>query len=293
MPVYVSTSCLSNGDNIFEVLDAYAKAGLKNVELGSSHKFTENLSPASFRRYGFNLLCHHYFPPPEDPLIINLASQDKATLKRSREQLKKSIDFCASLGIDLFSVHAGFRTDPNEILVFQGKKAAPYERALATFIESVEEINSYAEERKVRIAVENNVLAEYNMVDKQNPYLLLCQAEEFEAFFAGITSRNVGVLLDLGHLNVTANSMGFDRYDFIKRVKDRVFALHVHENNGLVDEHKEINETGWCLDITRDFTDFPVVIESVKQSVEQIVSQVALLEDALRRRVTTTEFNAG
>jgi sugar phosphate isomerase/epimerase len=284
MPVYVSTSGLSNGDNVFKILDAYAKAGLKNVELGSNHKYIPNLSPADFRRYGFNLLCHHYFPPPRDPLIINLASQNQDILKKSREQVKKSIDFCASLGIGLLSFHAGFRADPDEMetFVFQGKPAAPYERAMTTFIKSIEEINGYAEKKNVRIAVENNVLAGYNMVEGQNPYLILCQAEEFINFFAEITSPNVGILLDLGHLNVTANSLGFDRYEFIRRVKDRVFALHIHENNGVVDEHKEISETGWCLDIIRDFADFPVVIESVNQSVAQIVSQVALLEDILR-----------
>lgn len=284
MPVYVSTSCLSNGDNVFKVLDTYAKVGLKNIELGSSHKFTENLSPTSFRRYGFNLLCHHYFPPSRSPLIINLASQNKSILKKSREQVKKSVDFCAALSIDLFSVHAGFRADPDksETFTFQGKKAAPYGRAFATFMESIKEINGYAEERRVRIAVENNVLAGYNMVGGQNPYLLLCQAGEFEDFFAGITSRNVGALLDLGHLNVTANSLGFDRYDFIKRVKVRVFALHVHENNGLVDEHKEVNKTGWYMDIIRNFNGLPVVIESVNESVEQILKQVKLIEDILR-----------
>jgi sugar phosphate isomerase/epimerase len=282
MPVYVSSSCLGGNKDIFEVLDTCAKAGLKNIELGSRHKFTGNLSPASFRRYGFNLICHHYFPPPRVPFIINLASQNKSVLKKSQEQVKRSIDFCASLGIKLFSMHAGFRADPDAMLVFQGKTAAPHERAMAMFIKSIEEISSYAEERNIRIAVENNVLAGYNLVDKQNPYLLLCHPDEFDRFLSEIPSRNVGVLLDLGHLNVTAKSLDFDRNELVKRVKDRLMAIHVHENNGLLDEHNEITEASWCLNIVRDFTGLPVVIESGNQSVDQVIRQVTLLEDVLR-----------
>ena len=126
------------------------------------------------------------------------------------------------------------------------------------------------------------VLAEYNLVDGQNPYLLLCETEEFEKFLAEVQSDNVGVLLDLGHLNVTAHSLGFDRYEFINRVRDRVFAIHAHENNGRADEHKELDEVSWCLDIIRDFTSLPVVIKSFRQPVERIARQVKLLERTIR-----------
>jgi len=282
MPVYVSTTCLSKTGNIFEVLETYAQAGLTHVELGASHKYVDGLSPARFKRFGFSLMVHHYFPPPKEPLILNLASQDATILAKSKKQIKRSIDFCHSLGINLFTFHAGFRVDPDENFRFdQGQPIAPYEKAFATFVDSIVDINSYAQERGIRTAVEHNVLSEYNVVNGHNPYLLLCEAEEFEKLWERIPSNNVGILLDLGHLKVTSHWLGFDKYEFIDKVKNRVFAIHVHENNGTVDEHRKLDETSWCFGVIsrKYFKEVPVVLEGANLSVDEIINNKKLIED--------------
>lgn len=284
MPVYVSTSCLVNGSNVLDALEAYAKAGLKNVELGSSHEYISDLSPAKFKPYAFNLITHHYFPPPQKPLIVNLASQDPALLKRSKEQVKRSIGFCHSLGIKLFTFHAGFRADPDEKLRFpRGQPVTPYETAFDTFIESVGEIEHYARDRGIRIAIENNVLSDYNVIDGQNLFLLLCEAEEFERLWERIPSSDVGILLDLGHSKVTSHWLKFNRYEFIDKVKDRVFAIHVHENNGQVDEHKALDATSWCFEVIsrKCFSGLPIVVESFRLTINQIVQQASLVREVL------------
>jgi len=284
MPIYVSTSCLINGSNVFDVLKTYAQANLKYVELGSSHRHVAGLSPAQFRQYDFNFIVHHYFPPPPEPFIVNLASQDPAILSQSKEHTKRAIEFCHSLGIKLFTFHAGFRADPDEKLTFpQDRPVIPYETAFATFIESVEEINSYAQQQGIKIALENNVLSEYNLVNGQNRFLLLCEAEEFERLWERISSTNVGIVLDLGHLKVTSRWLNFDRYQFIDKVKERVFTIHVHENNGQRDEHKELNETSWCLAVIgrSGFSKLPIVLESTKLTIQEIMQQVSLMEKVL------------
>ncbi len=286
MPVYVSTSCLANGSDIFHVLETYAKAGLRNIELGSVHKYVSDLSPAKFLRYNLNLIVHHYFPPPREPLIVNLASQDIVISERSKEQIKRSIDFCHSLGIKLFTFHAGFRTDPDNKLRFPRAKAvAPYEMAFNAFVELVRDINSYAQDKGVKIAIENNVLSDYNVIDGQNPFLLLCEAKEFERLWSRIPSDNIGVLLDLGHLKVTSHWLNFDRYEFIDRVKDRVFAVHIHENNGQADEHRELDKTSWCFEVIsrKCFANLPLVVESFGLTANQIVQQVSLIREVLRK----------
>ena len=285
MPVYVSTSCLIGASNMFDVLKAYAEAGLNNVELGTVHRHIGKLLPHRLKRYGFDLLCHHYFPPPDKPFIINLASQHPVILKRSKEQVKRSIDFCYNLGIKLFTFHAGFRADPDDNLRFCQQHVVSYENAFTTFVESLEEIESYAQERGVRIAIENNVLSDYNVVDGHNPFLLLCEAEEFERLWERIPSANVGILLDLGHLKVTAHWLSFDRYQFIDRVKDRIFAVHVHENNGEVDGHRPLDEGSWCFEAIREngLIELPIVLESFGLTVNQIIQQVSLIEDIIRK----------
>jgi len=285
MSVYVSTTCLAGGSNILDVLRTYAKAGLRYVELGASHKYTGGLSLTEFQQWGFSFIVHHYFPPPKKPLILNLASQNAAILAQSKEQIKRSIDFCHSVGVRLFSLHAGFRADPNDKLRFSHDQAvAPYGIAFNTFVESVREINSYAQEKGVRIAIENNVLSEYNVIDGQNPFLLLCKAEEFERLLERTPSINVGIVLDLGHLKVTSHWLGFDRYKFIDKVKDRVFAIHVHENNGRADQHRELDETSWCFEVIgrKCFSNLPIVLESTGLTIDKIIQQVSLVEEILR-----------
>ena len=283
MPIYVSTSCLVNPGNVFDVLETYARAGLRNVELGSRHKYVAGLLPDNFKQYDFNFLVHHYFPPPEKPIIVNLASQNPAILEQSRLHIKRAIDFCHNLDIKLFTFHAGFCLDPDIKLQFPKDQPFSYEAAFTTFVESVNEISSYAEQRGTRLAIENNVLSEYNLVNGQNQFLLLCQAEEFERLWDRVPSANAGVLLDLGHLKVTSHWLQFDRYEFIDRVKDKVFAIHLHENDGQVDEHKELDETSWCLKVIQEkcFADLPIVLESSGLDIEQIIHQISLIEKAL------------
>lgn len=286
MTVYISTSCLANGSDVFPVLETYAKAGLTNVELGASHRYVDSLSSTRFKRYDFSFIAHHYFPPAKESFILNLASQDPVILKRSKNQIRRSIEFCHSLGIELFTFHAGFRVDPNDKLRFsQEQSIVPYETAFNTFIESVKEVNSYAQDKGVSIAIENNVLSEYNVVDGKNPFLLLCQAGEFERLWEKISSANVGILLDLGHLKVTSHWLDFDRYEFIDKVKDRVFAIHIHENNGQVDEHRELDETSWCFEVIgrKCFTKLPIVLESSKLPINKIIHQLSLIEKILEK----------
>jgi len=176
MAIYVSTSCLKEKNNISSVLDVYYESGIKNVELGIWRQKIRKLN--KIKQYDINFLVHHYFPPPPKPFIVNLASQNAAILKSSKKQIKDSIEFCHELGIKLFSFHAGFRVDPD--INFQFPKDRPitsYKKAFNTFVESVKEIDDYAQKRGLRIAVENNILSEHNLVDNENKFLLLCEAD--------------------------------------------------------------------------------------------------------------------
>lgn len=280
MPTYVSTSCLPGEPNVFAILDAFAKAGLTHIELGSRSEYIPGITASQFRQDAVSFIVHHYFPPPREPLVVNLASQNDRILQRSRDHIKRSIAFCHDLGCGLYSFHAGFRADPDGRFVFPGPEhACSYDAALRTFIESVREIDDHARQAGVRIAVENNVLARQNVVHGQNPYLLLCTADEFQDLWDAIPSPNLGLLLDLGHLKVTSHWLGFDRDDFVRKVKNKVFAIHIHENNGLEDQHLPLEEGSWCPEVLRKerLADLPIVLEVPVTSVQDIKRQIALV----------------
>jgi sugar phosphate isomerase/epimerase len=280
MSIYVSTSCLSSKYDYSQILDIYSKLGIKNVELGIYKDSTLDVTKL-LKKYGLNYIIHHYFPPPKEPFIVNLASQDEQIRKKSIDQIKNSIDFCADFDINFYSFHAGFRVDPDINLRFDFNNIPEYEDSFNTFKKSVEKIVDYAERRSVKVAIENNVLSEYNLIDGQNKLLLMCELWEFERLFNEINSKNLGVLLDIGHLKVTSNLLKFDANEFIYKLKDKIFAVHVHENNGRLDEHKCIREGDWSLDIVNSYfknKDIPIVLECKCNDKKELENALMLLK---------------
>ena len=287
MTVYVSTSCLAPSGGFYDVIKTYRAAGITNIELGSTHRYSPEISADGLKDNGCHYLCHHYFPPPEHSVIVNLASTNPSILNASKNHIRNCLDFCQEMGISLFTFHAGFRADPQADprgrFEFPRDEVVPYETAFNIFVDTVEEINAYALKKGVKIGIENNVLSDYNVIDGQNPFLLLCEAWEFDELWQRIPSENVGVLLDLGHLKPTAHWLKFDPEQFIESVTHHIVAFHIHENGGMKDQHLPVTETSWCLDvISRDvFRGIPVIIESSGLTTEDILAQVHLVEASL------------
>jgi len=284
MSIFVSTSCLSSIYSYPEILDIYHHLCLDSVELGilsDPHIDIKKL----IKKYNFNYTVHHYFPPPRKPFIINLASQDKNILKKSVRQILSSIDFCSKFDIDLFSFHSGFRVDPDMYLRFSQKNIPPYEISFNTFKDSLVTIVDYAEEKNVKIAIENNVLSEYNLIKGQNKFLLMCEVSEFERLFKEILSHKLGVLLDLGHLKVTSNSLGFDKDTFIKKLQSNIYAVHVHENHGRVDEHNCPNKDSWSIEILVKYFNkkkLPIILECKCNKINNLETSLAILGNIIK-----------
>ncbi len=287
MPVFVSTSCVKNG-NLREVLEAYTRYGISNIEIGPSHVYMEQ--PIELvKSYKAEFSIHSYFPPPKKPIVINLASQNKYLLEKSLTQIKRSIRFCKAINARLFTFHPGFRIDPQERKAAPGGELddtldfyydwriplIPYEQAFNTFVNSVLEICDYARKLKVRIAVENA-----GSVSKDK-YLMMCESQEFKKLFSAVSCDNFGMLLDLGHLKLASIARNFDRYDFIDSVRDYVFELHVHDNNGVDDEHRVPDNDSWCLEVIKDFNNVPITLEAMNLNMNDILRAVRLIEKSV------------
>lgn len=265
MPLYFSTSCLTQKYDFPEILKIYDDLGISNVELGVYLKKIDGLSHL-IEGYNFNYIIHHLFPPPDDPIIINLASVNIEILKKSLEQIKRSIDFCVSHNIHLFSFHAGFRGDPDNNFRFNFNNLPKYDKSYDIFRDSILEILNYAEKRNIKIAIENNVLADYNLINSKNNVLLMCKLCEFENLFEEINSNFIGLLLDLGHLKVTAQSLNFNAEEFIIQLKEKIVAIHLHENNSLVDNHEKFEKSDWIIEVSDKYfknSKIPFVVESI------------------------------
>lgn len=277
MKTYVSTSCLGFGKKVSDVLKIYQDNGIKNIELGASHVYEEGIEDY-IKKLDANFIIHSFFPPSKECFVMNLASIDKRILRLSLEQAKRMIDLSVKLKAPLCSFHSGFRVNPEQLgKKFKPKNIVSYDKAFDIFVESIKEILKYTEGKNVKIAVEPNVLNEFNIVNSKNELLLICEYWEIEELFKRINSDNLGILLDLGHLKVTSHWLNFDKDWFVEKVADKVFEVHLHDNDSKFDSHLNINENSWALDILKKHN-FPIVtLEPNKVSMSDIKKSYNLL----------------
>jgi sugar phosphate isomerase/epimerase len=181
-----------------------------------------------------------------------------------------------------YSVHAGFCFSASPEHLGQTITEAcliPKEEARRIFIRSLQNLADYARGRNVWIAIENHVVEARNLVKGENKYLLGATAEELLDLLASIQRENVGVLLDLGHLKISANTLGISPEKFIKDLSPRVIALHLHENNGITDEHSIIFRDSWFWKPIKEniSKDIYCILEVNRIKAKEINKQVKLI----------------
>ena len=263
--LFLSTAAFGSSRNLETVLAAYYAIGIDAIEFGAVHEYTSDIARLLKTYPDAIFIIHNNFPPPPNPFIFNLASGDVTIRQCSIIQCKKAIDLAVLIQAPLCSFHMGFRVDPPKLgMPFPTTGIATYDEAYKRFVASFTDVVNYSAQKGILIAIENNVLAKFNLIDGKNKLLIGCEAWEFENLFQDVPGDNWGILLDLGHLNVTANTLGFDKCNFISRVQDRVLGVHFHENDGQIDLHLKLNEGSWMFSVLNDsqFHGVPRVCET-------------------------------
>jgi sugar phosphate isomerase/epimerase len=276
-PVYVSTACVRTPfADLESQLDAFAEAQLHSVELGWSARprsangvaaLVPLLGARREARGDARFLVHNYFPQPATPFVLNLASQDAGVLRQSRAMAADAIALSAALGAPYYSVHAGFLAEFDAASLGKSLRhdgVVSREAGMRTFTESVAALADAAAAAGIDLLIEPNVVERRNLVDGRNALLLLAEAGEITAFLSALGKPNVGILLDTGHLNVTATTLGFPRERFIDEVAPFVRGFHVHDNDGSGDQHRACEGGSWVLALLAEprFRGRPAVIEA-------------------------------
>lgn len=280
--VYASTACLPATDLLPSRIAAYRKAGITAVELGAGVRVDTadlDLLPGSADHF----LVHNYFPPPREPFVLNLASADPGIRERSLDMVVRGLGLSARLGAPFYSVHAGFVCDP---IGFGGGRfqfpppQSPEDkgRAMDRFVSALGIALDRARSLGLTILVENNVCS-----CQHTGKLLLQTADEFAELFDRLPSPDLGILLDTGHLNVSAQTLGFDRMAFVERLASRIRAFHLHDNDGSADLHSPIGSGSWALGAVRRgaFRDAPTVVEAHFDSAVALKVHIEWLEGEL------------
>ena len=247
--VYISTGGIKKV-KILDLIKLFTREKIYDLELSGGEKISKNdykklinLSKID----GFNLRPHNYFPPPKKKFVINLASEDKKIISMSIKQIKQSILLTKQMKGKYFSFHAGFRIDPKPKNL--GKKFKYFQLldrniALRLFKRNLLKINKYAKKNKIKILVENNVITKKNLeLFRDNP-LLLTNPKEIISFFKSIP-KDIGLLLDVGHLKVSAKSEKFNLEKAIMKLNKFTKGYHLSENNSYEDQNKPFAKNAW------------------------------------------------
>ena len=82
------------------------------------------------------------------------------------------------------------------------------------------------------------------IIDKQNIL------EEINEYMSQVP-KSVGVLLDLAHMKISSNIYGFNKDRFLENFMidyaDRLYEVHISDNDGIKDQHLGIKEGSWVI----------------------------------------------
>ena len=250
MNLYLSTSCFPQ-TRIAKAARKCGDAGCRRVEISAPHAFQTTADIAAdlerLRGDGYVFNLHNYAPPPPEDFVLDLASAAPDTQALTQAHLDRVLALCAEVPMPVFGIHAGylFAAQPGPDGRFRfDDSGANADAALRRATETVCAVAPRFTETGTRLAIENLFPGPERLTS------LACTFNEIAAFMAEVP-ETVGVLLDLGHLNVSANLLGFDRDRFLDRYlnafADRLFEIHLSENDGTADEHQPVLPGSWQL----------------------------------------------
>lgn len=292
--IYVSSACIRK-TRIVEVIKYLAEHGIKNIELsgGTSYysQIREDLELLK-KIYSLNYVFHAYFPPPFNPFVLNLASCNDRIYYQSLNHYLQCVEMMKYLKCNILSIHAGFliEININEIgnrlsrkIVYEENKA--YER----FCTAYEKISKICKKNNIELFLENNVLdsCNYEIFEKNN-YLMMT---DYQSIMKMKSYLNFNLLLDMGHLYVSSNTLNLEYGNECKKIKEFVRWIHLSENNGKKDEHMVLNKHS---KITEEFYKIlnpriNITLETVG-NIEEIKKSIKIVEEGICNESRKTDM---
>ncbi len=250
------------------------------IEFSSSFPYQEDMVEY-FLDADINRLAHNYFPAPQVPFVINLASRDTQIREKSVQHCLQGLRISKACGAPYFSAHAGFCIDPDpEQLGKQLDINAEVDRTLnwSIFLDSVEMVLKEAEKLGISFLIENNVTARFNLREDGQEILFCSRPAEMMKLADSFSANNFGLLLDTAHLKVSSQALEFDLDEAVMLIKDHVKYIHHSDNDGATDSNSPISDHYWFLPWMVEFSDCIHVLEVKNQNLDEIITQLKMLQ---------------
>ena len=195
----VVVSNYNRNDDVKATIDAIKKAGFKNVFIEWYNKDYEwKISQEEQVKYSLEQGLNIIFAHLGYKNINDLWIEEETGIV---DKYKKDIEACHKYNIPMVVMHLTSKT-----------VAPPYGEI---GLKRIQEICDYAKSLNMKVAFENTKIKGY-----------------LDYVIENIKNDNVGICFDSGHCHAHFN----DDLDFAK-FKDRIFAIHLHDNDGTDDQH--------------------------------------------------------
>ena len=246
--IYFSTGVYPKLSGV-QAAEMFVGYGIKTIELSGGKYESEMLKKleALKRRYELKFQIHNYFPVPEKPFVFNLASRDKDIVTLSLNHARNAIEAANFLGSEYYSFHAGFLFDPSPQELGSAMKKKPLTDrllGLSAFVENVGHLAEFARKHGITLLIENNVISKRNYEYFSANPLLMTESTECKEIMEA-TPSNVQLLVDVGHVKVSACTMNFDPVSFLRETSAWTMAYHLSDNNGEEDRNESLTNASW------------------------------------------------
>lgn len=227
------------------------------ISAGLMDKVEEGKLISLARDFRFNRIRCTVHAPFID---MDLGSSDDLLVFRVRSRLMKILDIADILRPDSIVIHPGY--DPN-------RDKDDFKTWWNTAFETIDQVASAAQRFELNLAFEN--------VNDTTPVFLKKVVDHFARY-------DVGVCLDIGHLNVFSR---VSTRQWIETLGRAIRHVHLHDNAGESDDHLALGEGAI------DFAEFLAALEEhnispcytiENTSTEDVESSLSYLRSASRER---------
>lgn len=274
--IYLSTGGFKDISG-FEAVKILSKNGIFFIEL-SAGKYCDDQIQKLKKLPKVKKILHNYYPPPKKPFVMNIASANEKILEKSIKQIKKAIDISSSIGAKDYSFHPGFVTDilPSEIGIFT-KRTYFNNRdvCIDRVIKNIFELSAYAKNKGVRLLLENNVMKKNSYDFLKRDTTIMSTPAEINYIMERVP-ENVRLLMDVAHLKVSSNVLGFNKIIAFNSVKKWIRAYHLSDNDGINDSNGFFSKNSWFANLLSKKKVRYVTVEVYDKNIEKLKSQIKI-----------------
>ena len=263
---YVSSGAFAHRD-VHAMLETCERRGIAGLELSSGLACDAEQWRAVRRAQarGLRVLVHNYFPAAAPPFVLNLGAADPEIRGRSLKLCRRAIELSNEVEAPFYSVHSAFAVEaqPEHLGADLGTARRidrPACRAL--LVDALGELCDHARTHGLGLAIENHVLTGANAANERDARLIGVTPDELLGILDEVGRTQLGVLLDFGHANVSARTLGADREAWVLALAPHALGFHVSDNDGFVDSNRAPEAACWALAHVARYPAVPVALEA-------------------------------